>query len=84
MDRRNADEGVVVELHGWLSEEVLSEFEKLCGSLDRPLLLDLTNLAGAGEAGLLALRRRVAAGARLEGVSPYIRLLLESLDEPRP
>lgn len=80
MNRRNAPEGVVIELHGWLSEDVLGEFETLCGPLEEPLVLDLSNLAGVGEAGLCALRRRVAAGARLQGPSPYIRLLLESGD----
>jgi hypothetical protein len=80
MNRRRADEGMVVELHGWLSEEVLGEFENLCGPPEGPLVLDLSNLAGVGEAGLCALRRRAAKGARLEGASPYIRLLLESAD----
>jgi len=70
---------VVIELHGWLSEDVLGEFEALCGPLEEPLLLDLSNLAGVGEAGLCALRRRVAAGARIEGASPYILLLLEGV-----
>jgi hypothetical protein len=35
-------------------------------------------LAGSDEAGLAALRSRIASGVRLEKASPYIRLLLQS------
>jgi hypothetical protein len=81
MERRERQGEAIVELHGWLSEEILAEFEGLCGS-GAGLRLDLSHLAGADEAGLNALRRRVAAGARLEGISPYIRLLLDSNPDP--
>ena len=80
IERREAEDGVIVELHGWLREEVLGELDSVCGSGPGPLHLDLSRLAGADRAGLRALRSRVDAGARLEGVSPYIRLLLESED----
>jgi hypothetical protein len=80
IERRVTEDGVIVELHGWLREEVLGELESVCGSIPGPLLLDLSRLAGADQAGLRALRSRVHAGARLEGVSPYIQLLLESED----
>lgn len=83
MDRRETQQGAIVELHGWLSEEVIGEFERLCGSSPGPLRLALSHLVGADEAGLRALRRRVAAGARLEGASPYIALLLESESRAR-
>ena len=78
MNRREVPQAVVVELHGWLNQEVLGEFESLCATTDGPLRLDLTHLAGVDEAGLRALRSRRTAGARLEGASPYIKLLLES------
>ena len=82
MNRREAAGETVVELHGWLSEGVLAELESLCASVTCPLRLDLANLAGADETGLIALRRLAAAGARLQGASPYIRLLLEP--DPAP
>lgn len=78
IERRETRDGVTVELHGWLRQEVLCEFDGACGSVPGSLLLNLSRLAGADEAGLRALRARVHAGARLEGVSPYIKLLLES------
>jgi hypothetical protein len=78
IERRETENGVIVELHGWLREEVLGELDSVCGSVPDPLHLDLSRLAGADQAGLSALRSRVHAGARLEGVSPYMRLLLKS------
>jgi hypothetical protein len=78
MDRRETPLGLTVELHGWLSQEVIGEFEKLCDSAPGPLCLGLSHLVGADEAGLHTLRARIAAGARIEGESPYIALLLRS------
>jgi len=77
MNRRESTGVAVVELHGWLCEDALGEFDNVCGADPQGLRLDLSHLAGADEAGLNALRRRSADGARLEGASPYIRLLLE-------
>jgi hypothetical protein len=78
INRRDTAEGVLIELHGWLSQEVLGEFVSLCDSVGDPLRLDLSRLAGADDAGLAALRSRIAGGARAEQASPYIRLLLDS------
>ncbi len=80
INRRDTQHGVVVEPHGWLSEDVVAEFERLCASIQAPLTLDLSQLVGADTAGLRALRCRIAAGARLEGLSPYISLLLAGED----
>jgi len=79
INRRETAEGVVVEVHGWLSPEVLGEFVSLCDSVGDPLLIDLSNLAGTDDAGLAVLQSRIAGGARVEGASPYIRLLLDSV-----
>jgi hypothetical protein len=78
INRRETAEGVVVELHGWLSQDVVGEFVGLCDSVGAPLRMDLTNLAGTDDAGLSVLKSRIARGARVEGASPYIRLLLDS------
>lgn len=78
INRRETAEGVVVELHGWLSQDVLGEFVGLCDSAGAPLRMDLSNLAGTDDAGLEVLKSRIARGACVEGVSPYIRLLLDS------
>lgn len=68
--------GVVIELHGWLNQEALAEIEKLCSSTNGPYRLNLSQLAGSDEAGLVALRSWILAGSRVEGASPYIQLLL--------
>ena len=57
-----------------------SESSRASAGRFRPAPPEPLGLTGADEAGLRALRTRVDAGARLEGVSPYIRLLLESED----
>jgi hypothetical protein len=81
IERRETPDGVIVELHGWLREDVLGELESVCEAVAGPLRLDLSCLKGADQAGLLALQVRVHAGAHLEGMSPYIRLLLDSEDQ---
>jgi hypothetical protein len=78
IERRETPDGVIVEIHGWLREDVLGELESACESVPGPLRLDLSRLKGADQAGLLALQVRAHAGARLEGMSPYIRLLLDA------
>ena len=78
INRRETAEGVVVELHGWLSREVLGELVSLCDSVGVPLRMDLSQLAGTDDAGLAVLQSCIAGGARIEGASPYIRLLLDS------
>ena len=78
IERRETPDGVIVELHGWLREDVLGELESVCESLPGPLCLDLSCLKGADQAGLLALQVRAHAGARLQGMSPYIRVVLDS------
>ena len=68
----------VVELHGWLSELEISEFQSECALHPPPLRIDLKNLSGASADGILALKEQRARGARLTGASPYIELLLAS------
>jgi len=73
-------EGNVMELHGWLSGPEISEFKAACACRNLPLRIDLEQLAGASPDGILALREQRARGARLEGASPYIQLLLQSVN----
>ena len=82
INRRETAEGIVIELHGWLNQDVLAELLNLCDSAGQPLRIDLSHLAGTDEAGLAALQSRIAGGAQVEGASPYIRLLLESAPVP--
>ena len=74
---RAVDKGeAVIELHGWLSGPEIGEFQSACAASGLPLRIELENLAGAAPGGILALKEQQARGARLEGASPYIELLL--------
>ena len=70
--------GSVMELHGWLTGPEIEEFKAACASRPLPLRIDLEQLAGASADGILALKEQRVRGARLEGASPYIELLLGS------
>jgi hypothetical protein len=78
IERCETERGVTVELHGWLREEALGELDAVCGSVAGPLHLNLSRLVDADQASRRALRLRIRSGARIEGASPYIRLLLDS------
>lgn len=66
---------------GRLRDDAVALLGDACGGARRPLVLDLSELTGASEAGVLLLARLRAEGVHLLGASPYVRLLLErSLD----
>lgn len=80
IDHRQAEGGAIIELHGWLLADAVPEFESLCDSASGCLRIHLSNLVGADEDGVRALRRRIAGGARIVEASPYIALLLQGGD----
>ena len=67
-----------IELHGRLSRPEVAEFQRSCLG-DQPTAAHrVENLSGASADGILALREQRARGARLDGASPYIELLLRA------
>jgi hypothetical protein len=79
------NDAVVLGLHGWLVGEEVEAFRNALLHAARPLSIDLRWLVGADETGVSALREARGAGARLEGASPYLQLLLRvDRDQPRP
>ena len=66
-----------IRVVGRLRDDAVAPLSDACGAAKRPLVLDLTELTGASEAGVLLLTRVREEGAHLLGASPYIRLLLE-------
>jgi len=70
-----------VSLAGSLTVSEAGELLKTCPSTKGQVVLDLTNLRSADAEGIKVIRELVAGGARLRGVSPFIRLLL---DNPSP
>jgi anti-anti-sigma regulatory factor len=67
----------VVCVHGTLDQPasalLRAEIEQ---APEAPLVIDLSQLVTFDEAGLTLLRALAAAGARLEGASPYVKLRL--------
>jgi hypothetical protein len=71
-------------VHGWLSGPEVAEFERVAGTVPLPMRIDLSQLAGADQAGLLALCAQRARGACLANASPYISLLIKAQEEAGP
>lgn len=69
---------VVLHLAGRLAGDGVPELEKAGEGAGGHLRLDMSELRGVDGEGLDLLRRLVAAGAELVGVSPYLVLLLDA------
>jgi anti-anti-sigma regulatory factor len=73
-----AETSTVVRVDGRLSVQGVREFERLAQTIDGPMVLDLTHLVSADDAGVTLLRTFAGQGAQLIGTTPYMQLLLES------
>ncbi len=67
----------VVRIDGRLRKEGAVELEKLCGSIEGPLCLDLANLQSIDAHGVRTISELEAKGAAVTGVSPFIAMLLK-------
>lgn len=72
----------VVHVDGRLAAHGVGDLESTVGGATGPVVLDLTNLLSADDAGVAALRLLSGCGVQLRGVSPYVSLLLR-WDPPR-
>jgi ABC-type transporter Mla MlaB component len=68
----------VIRIDGRLRLEDLDELDRVFRSVQGATALDLSDLQTADRAGVKTLREYVSLGAELQGVSPYIDLLLKS------
>ena len=68
----------VLQVAGRLEFADLSELDKVIRLLDGPLVLDLSELLSADEAGIKKLRELEVGAAELRGASGYVRMLLDS------
>ena len=71
-------ETTVVHVAGRLGGAGVEELGRVCIASPRPLRIELSGLLQADEIGLSLIRALRESGAELEGVSPFIRLLLEA------
>ena len=75
-----------IRVIGRLGSDAVTTLEGHCDRRRRPLVLDLSELTSASDAGVLLLTRLASEGVHLLGMSPYVRLLLshsrEASDTP--
>ena len=76
------DRAIVVHVDGRLTVHGLHDLNRMVAGAAGAVILDLTNLLSADDAGVAALRLLTGRGVQLRGASPYVALLLQA-DEPR-
>lgn len=78
------DRVAVIHVDGWLAAENLNDLEPLVTAIEGEVIIDLSNLVSADDAGVATLRSLAGRGARLIGVTPYVALLLDDQRSPPP
>jgi hypothetical protein len=71
-----------IRVAGRLRDDAVTLLTDACDGARRPLVLDLSDLTGATDAGILLLARLAREGVHLLGASPYVRLLLARAGDP--
>ena len=66
-----------IRVVGRLGDEAVGPLSDACSAARRPLVLDLSELTSASNAGTLLLRRLAGEGVHLLAASRYVSLLLE-------
>jgi hypothetical protein len=67
-----------IRLAGRVGDDAITLLLDACGRARRPIVLDLSQVTGASEAGVLLLRRLTHEGIHLLGASQYVTLLLSA------
>jgi hypothetical protein len=70
-----------MQVVGRLGDDTVAVLIDACGRARRPLVLDLSELTSASNAGARLLGRLAGEGVHLLGASHYMRLLLERMAE---
>jgi len=71
-------DGTSIRVDGWLAGDGVQELVHVLRSVSAPVRLLLRDLRGADEAGFGVLRRLARQATHLEGLSPYMELMLAS------
>ena len=66
----------VVRVAGRLVSQETAELRRICPASGGEFVLDLSDLLSADPEGIAVIRALVRDGAKLRGLSPFIRLLL--------
>jgi hypothetical protein len=80
IDTTSEGSKTVLSVAGRLEGSGIGELLRACKSIGGVFMLDLTGVRSADPEGIEAIRKLVRGGAKLRGVSPFIRLLLD--DQP--
>jgi hypothetical protein len=73
-----------IRVVGRLRDDGVAVLGEACSRARRPLVLDLSELTSASDAGVLLLARLAGEGIHLLGASQYVRLLLRRAEEIPP
>ena len=67
----------VVRVAGRLTGSAVEQLREVCAPIGGALVLDLSSLTFADDAGIEAVRATAEKGAKIRGASPFIQLLLD-------
>jgi anti-anti-sigma regulatory factor len=67
----------VIQVHGRLAGNGVTELKKSCNTTGSPPVLDLTNLHSADSHGIELIRELSEKGSELIGTNPYFQMLLD-------
>jgi hypothetical protein len=70
-----------IRVVGRLRDEGVALLGDSCDGARRPLVLDLSDLTSASDAGVLLLGRLAGEGVHVLGASQYVRLLLQRVED---
>lgn len=76
--RRRNTHRTTLQVDGRLSCANVQELTREWAGLELPIVLDLSELRFADSRGIAVLLDLVAQGAELQGVSPFVEMLLQS------
>ena len=77
IDTTSEGSNTTVSVAGRVDGSGVGELLRTCQSVEGGFVLDLAGLRSADPEGIEAIRKLVLGGAKLRGVSPFIRLLLD-------
>jgi hypothetical protein len=76
------EDETVLAISGRLLGSDLAELQRMRPAISGPVMLSFRDLLSADEENLRELRDWIAHGARTQGASPYLQLLLEQKPSP--
>ena len=77
IDTQYEDDRTTLKVSGTLSGPAVDELDRICRLVDGPLCVNLNEVMTVDGFGVAFLQHLARTGARLEGASPYVKLLLE-------